>query len=162
MSVCIGGAPVFDKNGSLRPRRAAVATAKKDGGTALMAASHRGHLELVQTLIAARAALDKQDDEGAAALMGAAHYLPAVGTPLLIKPFHRPHPTPRHLLCCPLATNPHAVSLHLLEELHLALRRRKPGDLLLDVDGVLSFRSGNVLLNYTLGLFWRFGWLPGM
>ena len=45
------------------------------------------------------------------ALMGAVHYLPAVGTPLLIKPFHRPHPTPRHLLCCPLATNPHAVSL---------------------------------------------------
>ena len=45
------------------------------------------------------------------ALMGAAHYLPTVGTPLLIKPLHRPHPTPRHLLCCPLATNPHAVSL---------------------------------------------------
>ena len=43
--------------------------------------------------------------------MGAVHYLPAVGTPLLIKQFHRPHPTPRHLLCCPLATNPHAVSL---------------------------------------------------
>ena len=37
-----------------------------------MAASHRGHLELVQTLIAARAALDKQNDEGATALMGAA------------------------------------------------------------------------------------------
>ena len=24
--------------------------------------------------------------------MGAAHYLPTVGTPLLIKPLHRPHP----------------------------------------------------------------------
>ena len=44
-------------------------------------------------------------------LMGAAHKRPAVGMPWPIKPSHRPHPTPRHLPCCPPATSTHAVSL---------------------------------------------------
>ena len=47
------------------------------------------------------------------ALMGAVHYLPAVGTPLLIKPLHRP--IRRHDTCSAALSQPtHTPSLCVL------------------------------------------------